>query len=135
MPSRFQEMLKKQRENTATSRAGLKWEAEEDTQLLNMISENESIPNIACFLQRTEGSIRTRLILYAINKMEKDNLSLEQVAELIKLPTSDITDYQNKKATKIEKLKNTPKKLKHDNITNADIYNLLLSIKKSLDER
>jgi len=133
MPSKFQEMLKKQRENAETSRAGLRWSEEEDEQLLKMVSENETVPNMAKFLQRSEGSIKTRLILYAINKMEKDNLSLEQVAELIKLPSSEITEYQKKKEAKTEKSQqNNP--YRKQEVSNSDIYNLLLSLKKQVDK-
>lgn len=130
MPSKFQEMLKKQRSNPETSRAGLKWNKEEDDQLLNMVAENDTIPNIAKFLQRTEGSIKTRLILYAINKMQKDNLSLEQVAELVKLSVDDITEYQKKKDEKAEK---TQQYRRSEEVSLTDIYSLLQTMKKQLD--
>jgi ribosome-binding protein aMBF1 (putative translation factor) len=57
--SLYQEKLRKQRENPETSRAGLKWEVEEDNTLIDKINDNESIEDIAKQLQRTAGSIKT----------------------------------------------------------------------------
>jgi len=134
MPSRFQEMLKTQRQNQETSRAGLKWESDEDDKLLTMVSQGVSLVDIAKSLQRTEGSIKTRLIVYALNKMEKENLSLEQVAELVKLTSKDITDYQERQAIREErkaKRSKTPKR--PSTVTNADLYDFLQSIDRKLD--
>lgn len=148
MPSRFQDMLKTQRLNPETSRAGLKWEEAEDDQLLTLVSEGTSPADIAKTLQRTEGSIKTRLIVYALNKMEKDNLSLQQVAELVSLSEKDITDYQERKTQRDEKKQQKSQRPKTGNggsggpsgypkrpanVTNADIYDLLLSINRTLN--
>lgn len=134
MPSRFQEMLKNQRQNAETSRAGLKWEQDEDDSLLKMLSEGVALADIAKNLQRTEGSIKTRLTVYAINKMEKENMSLEQVSQLVGLTEKDITDYQERKAIRDErrqKKTRTPKK--PANVTNGDIYDMLLTINRNLE--
>ena len=134
MPSRFQEMLKSQRQNQETSRAGLKWESDEDDKLLTMVSQGVSLMDIAKSLQRTEGSIKTRLIVYALSKMEKENLSLEQVAELVKLTGKDITDYQERQAIREERKSKRSKAPKRPtNITNTDLYDFLQSIDRKLD--
>jgi predicted XRE-type DNA-binding protein len=145
MPSRFQEMLKNQRQNSETSRAGLKWEPNEDDQMLSLVSEGKSFTDIASVLQRTEGSIKTRLVIYAINRMENDSLSLAQAAEMVNLQESDITEYQEKKQARDERLKNKkmynkrpppPSRRQPDrpaNVTNGDIYDLLLSVNRSLE--
>ena len=49
----YQEKLRKQRENPETSRAGLKWEVDEDNALINKIDEDVNIEDIAKQLQRT----------------------------------------------------------------------------------
>jgi putative sterol carrier protein len=134
MPSRFQEMLKTQRLNSETSRAGLKWESDEDDKLLTMVSNNVSPVEIAKSLQRTEGSIKTRLIVYALGKMDKENLSLEQVAQLVKLDGKDITDYQERQAIREErKQKRTNLPKRPTNVTNADLYDLLQFLDRKLD--
>jgi hypothetical protein len=134
MPSRYQEMLRKQRQNEETARAGLKWDTDEDSKLLSMLEDNVSFADIAKQLQRTEGSIRTRLILYAIQKMDKENFSLEQVAEMVHLTEQDITEYQEKKALRDSRRQNKPRLPKRPlNVTNNDIYDILLSMNRSLE--
>ena len=135
-------MLSNQRQNAETSRAGLKWEPDEDDRMLSLLSEGLSHADIAKSLQRTEGSIKTRLIVYALNKMEKDSLSLQQAAEMVNLDETDITAYQEKKQEREERMKNRKKPSdkrrrqpveRPSNITNADIYDLLLSVNRSLE--
>lgn len=144
MPSRFQEMLKNQRLNPETSRAGLKWDVDEENQLLSLVSDGQSLEEIAKNLQRTEGSIKTRLIVYAINKMENDNLSISQVCEMVNVSEEDITEYQQKKQQREDRIKqkranklssrSQQEQTNKRPITNADIYDLLLSVNKSLQK-
>lgn len=134
MPSKFQEMLKVQRENEETSRAGLKWEQDELEQLMKMVADKVSTADIAKSLLRTEGSIRTRLILNGITKMESDNITMEEASGYINIPVADIQDYLDKKSLRDErrqKKATSPKIL--NNVTNADIYNLLMNISKKID--
>ena len=49
----YQERLRKQRENPETSRAGLKWEVEEDNALIDKVNEGLSFTEISKQLQRT----------------------------------------------------------------------------------
>ena len=77
----YQEKLRKQRENPETSRAGLKWEVEEDNALINKIDEDVNIEDIAKQLQRTSGSIKTRLIVKALTLIDEDHsITLDQAA-------------------------------------------------------
>ena len=95
----FQEKLRKQRENPATSRAGLRWETDEDTALVDKINDNVPMSDIAKQLQRTEGSIKTRLIVKALSLVDEDHsITLDEAAERYKITTQDIQVYQaNKK--------------------------------------
>jgi chromosome segregation and condensation protein ScpB len=124
----YQEKLRKQRENPETSRAGLKWETDEDNALLNKIEENVSIDEIAKQLQRTTGSIKTRLIVKALLLIDEDHsITLEQAAEKYKITTQDIQTYQaNKKKRQMSNsLRNNPVNLNM-------IYSLLLEINGKL---
>ena len=69
----YQEKLRKQRENPETSRAGLKWEVEEDNVLMNKIDEDVNIDEIAKQLQRTTGSIKTLIIVKALTIIDEDH--------------------------------------------------------------
>lgn len=126
--SLYQEKLRKQRENPETSRAGLKWEIEEDNALINKIEDNISIDEIAKQLQRTAGSIKTRLIVKALNLIDEDHsITLENAAEKYKITMQDIQTYQaNKKKRQITNtLRNNPVNLN-------SIYSLLLEINAKL---
>ncbi len=126
--SMYQEKLRKQRENPETSRAGLKWETDEDNALLNKIEENVSIDDIAKSLQRTSGSIKTRLIVKALALIDEDHsITIEQAAEKYKITIQDIQTYQaNKKKRQLNNsLRNNPVNLNM-------IYSLLLEINNKL---
>lgn len=124
----YQEKLRKQRENPETSRAGLKWEVEEDNALLNKIDENVSIDDIAKTLQRTAGSIKTRLIVKALALIDEDHsITLQQAADKYKITMQDIQTYQaNKKKRQLtNSLRNNPVNLNM-------IYSLLVEINNKL---
>jgi len=126
--SMYQEKLRKQRENPETSRAGLKWETDEDNALLNKIEENVSIDEIAKQLQRTTGSIKTRLIVKALLLIDEDHsITLEQAAEKYKITTQDIQTYQANK--KKRQMSNT---LRNNPVNLNMIYSLLLEINGKL---
>ena len=125
----YQEKLRKQRENPETSRAGLKWEVEEDNALMNKIDEDVNIEEIAKQLQRTTGSIKTRLIVKALTLIDEDHsITLDQAAEKYKITTQDIQAYQaNKKKRQItNSLRNNPVNLNM-------IYSLLVEINNKLN--
>jgi hypothetical protein len=123
----FQEKLRKQRENPETSRAGLKWEAEEDTALVDKINEGGSYTEIAKQLQRTEGSIKTRLIIKALALVDEDHsITLDEAAERYRITTQDIQLYQaNKKKRQFNRVVSHPVNLQM-------IYSLLLDINSKL---
>jgi chromosome segregation and condensation protein ScpB len=124
----YQEKLRKQRENPETSRAGLKWEIEEDNALLNKIEENVTIEDIAKTLQRTAGSIKTRLIVKALALIDEDHsITIDQAAEKYKITIQDIQTYQaNKKKRQLNNsLRNNPVNLN-------TIYALLVEINNKL---
>jgi hypothetical protein len=126
--SLYQEKLRKQRENPETSRAGLKWEIEEDNALINKIEDDINIDEIAKQLQRTPGSIKTRLIVKALTLIDEDHtITLENAADKYKITMQDIQTYQaNKKKRQItNNLRNNPVNLN-------TIYSLLLEINSKL---
>jgi hypothetical protein len=123
----FQEKLRKQRENPETSRAGLKWEVEEDNTLVDKINDDVSFADIAKHLQRTEGSIKTRLIVKALALVDDDHsITLEDAADKFKITTQDIQVYQaNKKKRQYQRTVAHPVNLQM-------VYSLLLEINAKL---
>ena len=61
--SSFQKKLQQDRSNVNTSNAGLKWDPEDDKYLLDNVKMGADIREIALSLKRTEGSIKTRIII------------------------------------------------------------------------
>jgi hypothetical protein len=123
----FQEKLRKQRENPETCRAGLKWETEEDNALLDKINEGQSFTDISKQLQRTEGSIKTRLIVKALALVDDDHsITLDDAAAKFKITTQDIQVYQaNKKKRQYQRMLNHP-------VTLQMVYAKLLDIEAKL---
>ena len=123
----FQEKLRKQRENPETCRAGLKWETEEDNALLDKINEGQSFTDISKQLQRTEGSIKTRLIVKALALVDEDHsITLDDAAAKYKITTQDIQVYQaNKKKRQYQRMLNSP-------VTLQMVYAKLLDIEGKL---
>lgn len=123
----FQEKLRKQRENPETCRAGLKWETEEDNALLDKINEGQSFTDISKQLQRTEGSIKTRLIVKALALVDEDHsITLDDAATKFKITTQDIQVYQaNKKKRQYQRMLNHP-------VTLQMVYAKLLDIEGKL---
>jgi hypothetical protein len=123
----FQEKLRKQRENPETSRAGLKWEQDEDDALVDKINEGTSYADIAKQLQRTEGSIKTRLIIRALNLVEEDHsITIEDAAAKYKINIQDIQLYQaNKRKRQFGRVVNYPVNLQM-------VYSLLMDINAKL---
>jgi hypothetical protein len=123
----FQEKLRKQRENPETSRAGLKWEQDEDDALVDKINEGTSYADIAKQLQRTEGSIKTRLIIRALNLVEEDHsITIEEAAGKYKISVPDIQLYQvNKRKRQFGRVVNYPVNLQM-------VYSLLMDINAKL---
>jgi len=123
----FQEKLRKQRENPETSRAGLKWEQDEDDALVDKINEGTSYADIAKQLQRTEGSIKTRLIIRALNLVEEDHsITIEEAAGKYKITVPDIQLYQaNKRKRQFGRVVNYPVNLQM-------VYSLLMDINAKL---
>jgi len=123
----FQEKLRKQRENPETSRAGLRWEQDEDDALVDKINEGVSYADIAKQLQRTEGSIKTRLIIKALALVDDDHsITLETAANKFKITTQDIQLYQaNRRKRQFGRSVNHPVNLQM-------IYALLLDINSKI---
>jgi regulator of replication initiation timing len=126
--NQYQEKLRKQRENPETSRAGLKWETEEDNVLISKIDDEVPLEEIAKSLQRTVGSIKTRLIIKALNLIDENHsITLDEAAQKFKITTSDIQTYQanKKKRQNIHQMRN-------NNVNLNMIYSLLLDINSKL---
>jgi hypothetical protein len=128
---KFQESMKKLRENPDTSRAGLKWDDSEDENVLNKLKGGMSVDDIAKNLKRTANSIKTRIIMNAVTQIEEDSTKKEKILKELNVSEADITEYKEKKQQRDEQQKTFINSMISKNIYNPTIrdnYQLLKEI-------
>ena len=128
---KFQESMKKLRENPDTSRAGLKWDDSEDENVLSKIKSGMSIDDVAKNLKRTANSIKTRIIMNAVTQIEEDNTKKEKILKELNVSEADITEYKEKKQQRDDQQKTFINSMISKNIYNPTIrdnYQLLKEI-------
>lgn len=104
--SKFQAKLQEDRKNEETSNAGLKWEQSDDDTLVELAVQNTPISDIAKRLRRTEGSIKTRIVINSIWKSKNDNISYDDAAALFNISVDEMNNYEQKKTQREDKKKN-----------------------------
>jgi predicted DNA binding CopG/RHH family protein len=140
MPSRFQEMLRTQRQNAETARAGLTWENDEEDRLLDMLLNGKSFQEAAKDLQRTEGSIRTRVYSIYLNKIDNGEETFQSVYDKLRITSDELEEFRLKKKAREEKLqmrlqnkKTTRRQTNRSKPTEStDVSTQLMSIRKDL---
>lgn len=128
---RFQENMKKLRENPDTSRAGLKWDDSEDENVLSKLKSGMTVDDIAKALKRTANSIKTRIIMNAVKQIDEENKNKDQVMKELKITEADIKEYTEKKQQRDDQQKNFVNSMITKNIYNPTIrdnYQLLKEI-------
>ena len=141
---KFQESMKKLRENPDTSRAGLKWDDSEDENVLSKLKSGMSVDDIAKNLKRTANSIKTRIIMNAVAQIEEDSKNKAKVMKELKVTEADITEYKEKKQQRDDQQKNFINTMISKNIYNPtirdnyqllkEIINRLTAIEEKLDK-
>ena len=95
--STFQKKLQIDRNNEETSNAGLKWDKDDDNYLTENAKNGMSIDELAKNLKRTEGSIKTRLVINVIQSLNGDRSNLNELCSEYKIEKIDIENYESKK--------------------------------------
>jgi repressor of nif and glnA expression len=134
---RFQENMKKLRENPDTSRAGLKWDDSEDENVLSKLKSGMTVDDIAKALKRTANSIKTRIIMNAVKQIDDENKNKDQVMKELKITEADINEYKEKKQQRDDQQKNFVSSMISKNIYNPTIrdnYQLLKEILNKLNK-
>lgn len=99
----FQKKLQKDRTNEQTANAGLKWDPEDDKYLLESSKNGYSISDIAKQLKRTEGSIKTRLVINILNNCSEDKKDLDELCTLYNISSKEVSNYEQKKEQREKK--------------------------------
>jgi len=104
--SKFQEKLKIQRQNEETARAGLKWSPEEETTVLDSLSCGKTMADVALQLQRTEGSIRTRLFTIVCKKIDNGDALEAYYCNEYNISADDIASFRQLRKEREERMQN-----------------------------
>lgn len=132
--STFQKKLQKDRTNEQTANAGLKWGPEDDKYLLDSSKNGVSISEIAKHLKRTEGSIKTRLVINILNCCNEDKNNVDELCTLYNISPKEIQTYEQKKEQREKK--KTMKNDKNSGFPSSDLLEVfegLTQINKKLD--
>jgi|TARA_Y100000389_G_scaffold203935_1_gene254172 predicted transcriptional regulator len=101
--STFQKKLQQDRSNEKTSNAGLKWDSEDDKYLLENAKNGTDIKEIALALKRTEGSIKTRIIINILSMIGNDRNKLSNMCSEYNVTEDDVSIYEQKKEQREQK--------------------------------
>ena len=104
--SKFQEKLKIQRQSEETARAGLKWSPEEESTILDDLSNGKTITEVALQLQRTEGSIRTRLFTLICKKIDNEDALEAYFCNEYNISSDEIATFRQVRKEREEKMQN-----------------------------
>jgi len=102
--SKFQEKLKIQRQSEETARAGLKWSPEEESTILDDLSNGKTITDVALQLQRTEGSIRTRLFTLICKKIDNGDALEAYFCNEYNISSDEIATFRQVRKEREEKM-------------------------------
>lgn len=100
------------REQPDTARAGLKWTEEENEQLMKEVIDGIDLNEIAKKHQRTLSGIKQRIMNNALTMAETQEITLQDVSELLHIPMVDLENHkkkQERKATALHQKKNQTK--------------------------
>tara|TARA_B110001450_G_scaffold50101_1_gene46741 strand:+ start:3573 stop:4040 length:468 start_codon:yes stop_codon:yes gene_type:complete len=101
--STFQKKLQLDRNNEKTSNAGLKWDNEDDNFLLENAKNGVDITEIALALKRTEGSIKTRIIINILSMIGTERDKLSNMCSLYNVTEEEVSVYEQKKQQREQK--------------------------------
>jgi hypothetical protein len=85
------QMLTTLQNDPKTSRTGTKWAADEEQQILDSIQSGMEYEQIALKLQRTVNSVKSRMMENHIRKVIAQEMTLEEVSLLLKIPMDLLT--------------------------------------------
>ena len=143
MTTKFLENMRELRKNPETSRAGLKWDEGEDDKMIAKLKDGLILDDIAKELNRTPGSIKTRIIMNAIKKIDEDGDDPKTIASEYKITLTEIKEFREKKIQRDEKTitfnnntnNNNNGYIKNvSNPTLKDVYNLMRDISSQIND-
>lgn len=139
MSSTFQKKLQQDRNNERTSNAGLRWDTEDDKFLQDSAESGRTIAEIAETLKRTDGSIKTRLVITVLNKkQETPTINVNELCKKYGILEDDLTQYEQRKKQREDKRQKKTTYRENDNSfpSNdlAEVFDGLSQINNKMDK-
>ena len=97
--------MQKMKELPETASVGSMWTVTEEQKLIEALSGDKSIDDIAKEHKRTAGGIKSRINFIAVNMLEKNEKPIEDVCAMFRLAKHELEYRQAKFASKKEKAK------------------------------
>jgi predicted site-specific integrase-resolvase len=127
--------MQKMREIPETASVGNMWTVKEEQQLIESLSGDKSIDDIAKEHKRTPGGIKSRINFMAVNMLEKKEKSIDDVCAIFRLAKHELEYRQAKFASKKEKAKQVNDTDETQIDVLKDIREILLRMEVKLLER
>lgn len=108
------------------TRIGVYWSKEEEDNMLDLVESGKNIKDIAEKLQRTEGSIKGRLLGIARDEVSA-GATIEEASKLVKLPVEEIQ-------LSIEKNKAKKPAIKKEEVKEETLLDVMKDIRTLLKE-
>ena len=123
MTDRFQSL----RQQPQMARVGMKWLPTEDQQLMEEVAEKKSLEEIASLHQRTQRSIKFRIIYVGLKRYR--DLSAQQLAQKLNLTVEDLQEYIDSQE---QKQRQHEERTKDRGISLRDLYDVMVEIRDLL---
>ncbi len=129
----MQEHIKRLQEMPETSNVGMKWTPQEEQQLIESLRHGKDVNDIAKEHKRTQGGIKSHIKKIAVDMIENEGKSINDVCTLLHLTQKEIEISQNMRARKRCSAPTTPHSKNETTLdVLKDIRSLLLRIEDKL---
>lgn len=112
-------------QNPETAAVGKTWTVEEETQLINLLSLDKDIEDIAKEHKRMPGGIKARMKLIAVRMIDSGK-SVDEVCSKLRMTQEDIEEAQQQFKNK------KPKSTLTSNVKSETVLDVLKDIRKLL---
>lgn len=131
----FHTRLNAPKEHPATVRAGVKWNDEENEELMKEVMDGMNLNDVANKHQRTFTAVKYRVMANAMIMMKDRDLTIQDVSKLVHISVEDLEHHKQKQEQKetTPKIKKTEtKKSSNDSISHQDFMSILTEIRDYL---
>jgi hypothetical protein len=90
------------KEQPETARTGIRWEDEENQELMKRINEGMNLEDIAKTHQRTITAVKSHVMSNALNIMKEKEISFDEVSKLVNISVDDLENYKQEQEVKLK---------------------------------